>query len=285
MAGCDSSSNSPPVVFDLQAPRSVTSPAPIRFVVSDPENNPTNVALGYRVPPSQGFRAITLAAGSAGLTQIPSSDTPYEVLWDFAVDLGDESFVDGIELQLTLPTDPNGTAPPILTGISEGNDAPSILIAEPLPVNLSEYSGNTDITFIAADSSSDTLKLKIQYNDDATGGFPEGSWKLARPAGAPSAEATPAYAITNFSATASGVSGTFRWDTAVDLDGTDALVRVRFTPEDPYTSGTPFSTGDFAVDNNATPLAILDGQALSLGIKDRGNIPVPFQLFDQESDD
>ena len=285
LAGCSSSSNAPPVVSDLQAPRADTSPAPIRFVVTDVEENPTDVALGYRVPPSQSFRPITLAAGSPGLTQIPSSPTPYEVLWDFAADLGDESFVDGIELQLTLPSDPNGIAPPILTDVSEGNDAPSILIAEPLPTNLSEYSGNTDITFIAADSSSDTIKVKVEYNDDGAGGFPEGAWKLARPAGVPASESTPAYAFTNFSVSPSGVSGTFRWDTAVDLAGTDALVRVRFTPEDPYISGAPFSTGDFAVDNNTTPLAILDGQALALGIKDRGNIPIPFELFDQESDD
>lgn len=269
------------VASALLAPRSPTSPASIFFVLTDQEGDAADVEIRFRQTGAVDFRPITLAPGSASLTNVPSKQTATRVLWDFARDLGGAGYHDGIEIQLLVK---GGISPAVLTGVTQGNDAPVVVASAPFPAGAAEYSANTDVVVTVSDSAADVVKIKVEYNDDASGGFPATGWKLARPAATPAAEPTPEFALFGVDATVAGKPATFRWDTRADLDGFDADVRMRFTPADDFATGAPVVTAPFRIDNNAPPQAVLDEGAFLVGIKERGNIPVPFQLFDKESD-
>jgi hypothetical protein len=139
--------NSQPVVSDLEVPRSATSPASIFFVVFDQEGNPTDVQIRYRRGslPGSVFEGITLGPASNPLTGIPShAGVPYEVEWNFAADLGGEAYQAGLEIQVGVD---GGVSPPVLTGVSMGNDLPTLVSAGPLPAGDPEYGGNVDVGF------------------------------------------------------------------------------------------------------------------------------------------
>jgi hypothetical protein len=269
------------VASALLAPRSPTSPASIFFVLTDQEGDAADVEIRFREQGVGDFRPITLASGSASLTKVPSKQTATRVLWDFATDLGGAGYHDGIEIQLLVN---GGISPPVLTGVTQGNDAPQILDAGPAPAGAGEYGGNTDVTFTVADSAADTVRVKVEFNEDSAGGFPASAWKVARPAETLGGEPTPEFALVGIDTTAAGKVAGFRWDTLADLNGFDADLRLRLTPADDFAPGVPIVTVPFRIDNNAPPQALLDESSLAFGIKQRGNIPLPLRLFDQESD-
>ncbi|MBL8728394.1 MAG: VCBS repeat-containing protein [Planctomycetes bacterium] len=276
----DGGSSGQSVASALLAPRSPTSPASIFFVLTDQEGDAADVELRFRQNATEDFRPVTLAPGSAPLTQVPSKQTATRVLWDFATDLGGTGYHEGLEIQLVVK---GGISPAVLTGVAQGNDAPQIVAAAPSPVGAEEYGGNTDVTFSVADSAGDSVRVKVEFNDDAAGGFPAAAWKPARPASTPAAEATPEFALAGVEATVSGTLATFRWDTQADLGGFDGNVRVRFTPADGFATGPTVTTAPFRIDNNLPPQVVVS-DTWAVGTKDSGNIPVPFLLFDRESD-
>ncbi|MBL8728398.1 MAG: VCBS repeat-containing protein [Planctomycetes bacterium] len=269
------------VASALLAPRSPTSPASIFFVLTDQEGDAADVELLFRQGSGGDFRPITLGAGGAPLTRVPSSSTPYRVSWDFAADLGGEGYHKDIELQLVVK---GGISPAPAKGIVQGNDAPIASAPEPFPFGAEEYVANTDVVVTVADSGSDVVRVKVEYNDDAAGGYPDTGWKIARPAATPAAESTPEFALLGVQATPAGMQATFRWDTLRDLAGFDADVRVRCTPEDEYAKGIAVTSAPFRIDNNVPPQVILDQVAVVLGTKQRGDIPLPFQVIDPDSD-
>jgi hypothetical protein len=172
-ASDDDDDGSRPVVSELRVPRAPSSPARISFVVFDDDGDATSVRIRHRPddPPAAPFQDISLAAGSPSLDGIRSDPgVPYEVLWDFAADLGGESYREGLEIELVVT---GGSAPPILTGVAVGDDAPEVLSGEPLPAGAGEYGANVDIGFEVRDSAGDVVRLKIEFNDDAAGGFPD----------------------------------------------------------------------------------------------------------------
>ncbi|MGK0350877.1 MAG: hypothetical protein ACJAYX_001553 [Planctomycetota bacterium] len=259
------------VASDLIVQRSAMSPAPILFTLTDQEGDSSDVGIRYRKAPETTFRPITLAAGSS--LKGVRAGTVHTVGWNFAADLG-PGYHEGIEIQLDLE---GGISPSVLGGVVQGNDAPVVLAAGPSAPQ-PEYGGNTDLAFMVKDSAADTVRVMVQFDAGA-------GWQLARPAATVSGQPTPEFAVLGVSTTADGKEATFRWDTNVDLPNFDGDVQLQFTPADQFATGTPFPAQSIRIDNNAPPQAVLNGDEFALGRKDQGRIPVPFQLFDEESDE
>ena len=122
-----------------------------------------------------------------------------------------------------------------------------------------EVDGTVGVVVVVSDSSSDVISVRVEYNDDATNGFPEAAWKLARPA---LMDFTPAFGIEGVQVdpndgVTQGTPISFFWNTDVDLPELDLDVKLRFTPEDGVAVGSAAETKVFRVDNNEEPIAIL----------------------------
>jgi len=170
----------------------------VSFLLTDQEGDPADCRVFYEDGGSGG--EITLAAGSAPLSAVPSG-AHYSVLWNFAADLGSAAYEGDLALRLEVV---DGISPAPLSPVEVGNDAPEVLAVEALPAGQGEYSGNVDLRFTIRDTAGDPVNVRVEYNDDATGGFPSSAWKLARPASTPLADATPDYAITDFAPSPTG---------------------------------------------------------------------------------
>ena len=269
---------------DLAVPRSATSPATVRFVLFDDEGDPADVRLLFRPQASASPRPITLAPTSLPLAGVPThTGAPYEVQWDFAADFGDESYREGIDVELELT---DGTQLTAVTDIRVGNDAPDLAaFTVPAPRGL-EYVGVIQADFTVSDSAGDVLKLRVEYNADSNAGFPAGSWKRARPIGIDESDPTPEYAIEGLASTSGGVSGTFSWDSEFDLQGKEIDVLLRATPVDDFSAGSPIQAAHpLPIDNNRVPRILIEDSALALHPDVRRAVPIPIRLFDEESDD
>ena len=281
----DSNASTVPVVLDVTSVggsgRPLTSPAAVRLRLSDNEGDPADVELLFSSPALPGLRPITLTSGSASISSVPSN-VEYVVEWDFASDVGDESFRDDVTLVLRV----RGTNSALTASAVElGNDAPVAESTRFLPESETEFSGSTIVGVSLSDSSADVLALKLEYNADELGGFPESGWFLARPAGTPSTEPTPEFGLTGV-ATGPGVTeALFVWDSEFDLEGVDQSVRLRATPFDAGLVGAPQETMTVRLDNNDTPRVRLDPTNLLINGDGRNGIPIHFIAFDDESDE
>jgi hypothetical protein len=298
--------------------RALKSPAELSFDLT----SPANVQLFFRATSSSAFQPLTILAGTngAGATVVPAGAGKTTFEWDFKTDLGNQSFHGDVTVRVVVDSSQT-----IDADIDVGNDPPALGLGLLLPANTMDAngnvenpSGNIDVRFQLSDSAGDLVKVKVEYNSMGPGlpdGTKDANWILARPAATASDMDTPEFAFMNVNPTTDSAapdSMSFRWDSAyvdptppadpddVDdpdfpdqsqLGGKETEVKFRFTvteqipPVDGTAEEDSGETGMFRVDNNARPQAVLDGSGFALGIKDRGNIPVPFQLFDAESDD
>ncbi|MFT4541752.1 MAG: hypothetical protein ACI841_001149 [Planctomycetota bacterium] len=271
--------NAKPVGSALDAPRSISNFATISFRLIDEEEDATDVHLFFDV--GSGLQPITLSPDSRDLTAIASSgDSPIEVEWDYKTDLGGEGFFDNIALQLEVV---DGLSPPLLTGVVQGNGAPVVGALAPSPGGLTEYTGNLDFEFNLSDAGADAIQVRVEFNADTAGDYPDESWVLARPAGTPGADTTPEFVTPTPRPSVEGRFG-FQWDTSFDVSTVDGIVRVRVTPMDALSAVGSSAQVELRVDNNAPPTAVLRELGFFLGAKERGIIPVPIKLFDAESD-
>lgn len=262
------------VASSLFVPRSATSPASIFFVHTNQTGTPADVEILFREG-GGARRPIRLAPGSAPLTRVPSSPTAYEVLWDFAADLGDERFRDGIEVELRVK---GGISPLPATNVQQGNDPPSLSLASMPP----EVSGIAALRFTVADSSSDPVDVRVEFATDAVPQL-----QVARPAGIEPLVPSPSLAFTQAASAPNGVAHTFFWDTATpasaaqlpgDLVGLDVPTQVRITATDAF-GGTVSAVFALRVDNDSVPLADL-GDEFLVNPDDRRGIPVPVGITD-----
>lgn len=284
--------------------RALVSPASIRFELTDDENDDASITLSFATPPPAGmdpqFAPITIPAGGgpADLDAVQTNQGTQTILWDFAADLGSGGFRDDVLLKLEVA---GGISPPNLSNLEIGNDAPTLVtsVVPAAGVGGEDPSGNIEVRFQLSDSASDAVDIKVEF--DIIGDNPDAGFQLARSATTPAADPTPEFALTDIQPTETASPITFRWDSAfapnpssplaqAQLAGREEQVAFRFTarerrsdagqPQAESSSTTPV----FRVDNNAPPLAVLLEGSLLLGVKDRGNIPLRFQIFDAESD-
>ena len=267
-SGGSSSADAQPVASDFVLERS----GKVRFVLS----LAANVDIQYRKPTDEeDFASIRLTPASNPLGPVEGSPEPYEVEWDFAMDLGGGGFRDDVELRILL----NGGTDPAreLIGGQVGNDPPEILELE-LPVgdpSTDEVVGVADFRVRLADSSSDEVDVTVEYACRDCPDRGPGEFRPATSAAGPfedlGTQPDP------------GVNHFFFWDVAADLGRTERTVAVRFTARDADAPSPAVLSTDFRTDNNSEPiLFVREGSFLNAG--SRGAIPIPFTVTDGEAD-
>ena len=280
--------------------RPVTSPATIRFDLTDQEGDLAQVVLSFATRNSQGqltaFDEITQDASQppVNLSALATNHGPHAVLWDFETDLGSESFRQGVVLRLEVV---NGIGPMDAEGIEVGNDSPEIATQASRPgfadagLPVGEAAGVVLLTFGASDSSSDSVDVLVEFaiadGLDILGGEmpPETAFVSATVAGQfpPLTVSSDPEQPTEFA---------FVWNVEVDLPGEEHKVVMRLTPHDELASkpGTILSVGaailtePFRVDNNAPPRVLAEFDDLTVNPDSRFGIPILLDVSDDEAD-
>lgn len=269
--------------FGVEGPK--TAPATVRFTLTDPEGDTATLELCYQAPGEPVRRMEHVVSGmpsNPGPLASAAGGRTHAIVWDFAAEAdlpSDASYVPDVLVWARAPGSAQG---PVL-GVSGarvglGNDPPALVLESPS----GEVSGVVPIRFTVADSSNDPVRIRVQYRVLAPGGA---DWTLARPAGLTGQEPTPEFAVQGLVAPPGGRLEVFFWDTDHDLPQLEHDVLVRFTPEDAAVVGATVSSAPFRVDNNREPiLRLLEGAFLTHPDGRRG-VPIPFELFDAESDE
>ena len=281
--------NSPPTISNLQVPVFKTSPAGIRFELFDQEGETVEVELCARLPlPGGGLSdphrleqvsgplfpqngaSIPIPAGAAALS--------IEADWFFS----DEDFlpndgrlVEDIQLVARLSTGLEavlGDDEPLALG----NDAPAVHDVQPIPTdpeNPGESSGNVELRLRVSDSSSDVVDIAVEWRRTTD---PPDAWTPAAAAGVfpEGIETEPE----------PGVEVSFFWNTNIDLGDEEEELFLRVSADDRIEQGEFATTVPFRVDNNSFPTAFLDDGLFLLNPDDRGAIPIPILVRDEESD-
>ncbi len=286
-AGGGGSDSGTPAALSAFAVDSAQAPAAIvSFLLRDSEAEIATVALYYRLIDDQGaptdrlITALTSADNPAELDTSPLG-IEYAFDWNYAAEpeLTDGSiFQDGVLVFALVPgvlDEPISGVNAVLVGL--GNDAPEVLeiVVPPL-----EAQGIVGIPFTVADSSSDPVSVRVEVdflNDDPDQGF-----SLATPQ---FFSTPPEFAFQNLDTSPTGVQAIFGWNTDVDLAAAEGPVRLRFTAVDALVEGPPRLSDAFLIDNNGSPIAVIDAGSLVSSPDRRRGIPIPVRLIDAESDD
>lgn len=261
--------NSDPVVSDASITETRTSPATIRFQLTDAESDPVNVELLYQL--SGGTKLPMLLTGQTNLQNLAASSNGvfHTRYWDFAAQLpGGGAYEQGVSVTVRR----TGSADELsstVSGATIGNDAPDVLDPRPrLDPETQEARGLVLVDMLVADSSGDVVDLKVEFQG------PDGVWQKATYSlgdHVPPIQATP-----------TGRDFTFLWDS--DIDGAEAewTTSLRFTASDDTHAQEPVVTQPFAVDNNREPIAAL-GEPIDNPDRS-GAIAVSYRIIDEESD-
>lgn len=273
------SSNAPTTVGAVAVSAARASPVTVSFTLFDPESDPARVRLRYLTPGSAADQGIELALlGDTALDRVATSPGGEltTVSWDFASQLGGTAFTRDLTVVVTV----NGADDLVSLGnavvIDVGNDAPEILgVGVPGPGE--EVAGLIAVPIELRDQG-DALDLALQYER------PAGVWHPARPAGLAPGTPTPEIGMEGVPSDEDGLSVTFVWDSAADLPGADATVRLRVSAHDGLATTEPVETAAFHVDNNARPSVRLLDASLVASEDRREGLSLPFVVTDTESD-
>ena len=245
-----------------------TSPVEVRFRLTDAESDAADLELGY-VPPGGGA-PVALALTGPTTNLVGLAATPAGVMhtrqWDFAAQLPTgTSHAPGYVVVASV-TGGTGTATSPVVVL--GNDAPAV---SNLVAPVGEVSGIVPISFVLADSGGDAVDVLVEYDnlDDAAG------WLPATPLGP---------GPTGLVTTPAGVSVTFLWNAPGDEPGLEFSGAVRFTPDDGTATGASVMTPALTLDNNAEPLALINGSAFFATPDVRRGIPLSLRVSDSEAD-
>ncbi|MEM7164975.1 MAG: FG-GAP-like repeat-containing protein [Planctomycetota bacterium] len=285
LSGSSSSSSvqSPSAVSAFTVLNTKTSPAVIRFVLTDADGDDVEVELLYELPDGTTHSITALQGATNPATYASSgSGTTHDVVWDFTSEPGFDpsgSFIDGITVFGQIL---NASGPPTAliagataaVGIGLGNDAP---VVQDIVVPATEIAGVVPFTVTLSDSSADLVSIRVEYDVEGAD-----SWQLARPAGTMD---TPDLAIVGLSAPPGGVTFNFFWDANNDLPLAEHRIRLRLTAMDDTATADPVVSDEFRIDNNSQSIVDLDNGLVALSASDTsGGIAVPFTVIDAEGD-
>jgi hypothetical protein len=278
-SGDSGSANDPTTVGSVRVLETRTSPVRVSFTLFDRESNPARVRLRYLTPGAvlaQGHDLLPVAGPD--LDQVPASPLGEvtTVEWDFETQLGSAAFAPGLTVVVTV----NGADDLVSLGnaalVDVGNDVPEVL-GVTVPAPSAEVGGLVAIPIEVRDQG-DALDLTIQFEG------PGGVWLPARPAGLAPGTPTPAVAMEDVPSDDDGFVTTFVWDSAADLPGTDATIRMRVAADDGLAATDFRVTSAFPLDNNARPSVRLLDASLVVSTDQREGLSLPFVVTDAESD-
>ncbi|MAB79942.1 MAG: hypothetical protein CMJ89_11375, partial [Planctomycetes bacterium] len=266
------------------AQRAVTSPAAIRFRLTDQEGDLATVRMFYSLPdpndpndPNDPDSRIEEEIDSTELTGLATDGSDQVLEWNFGSVLGHQ-----YEDRLTIRMEVVGGISPDPVPAEVGNDAPVVSDVGLDPPDSDEYGGNVGLTFYVSDSAGDPLDVTAEFTTDNV------NWDLMRPAGnTPSQPTLDPNVFDELPSQPVAEQKSFSWDSVSDLAGQEIKgVGVRITAKDGFVEGVHTVTlGGVRIDNNEPPFTVLDAGAFVNGIKDRGNIPIRFTVRDDESDE
>jgi hypothetical protein len=267
--------STPALTIEVECPKV----SPTRLLLD--ATQPVQVALFYdKGAGKQELLGLSGTGVSGNLVSLPADD----LTWDFASDLGGTSFMQGVKLLAEFPGGGAINGGELTIGL--GNDPPVVESVEPMPTDPqdpSESSGNVEVRVEISDTSVDpfdTVQITVEWR--RTTDAPD-AWQPATAAGVlpGGIEVTP-----------EGVTLSYFWNTNVDLaDGDDDVV-LQVTADDgsgdpecnPVNEGLPRSSDPFHIDNNEEPIVQLFTELVLSNPDERRGIPVPFKVFDEESD-
>ncbi|MEW6744284.1 MAG: VCBS repeat-containing protein [Planctomycetota bacterium] len=247
------------------------SPGAIKFILSDRESDPADVSLfvipatGAPEEPIPGAILRRLATAADGKT--------HSFQWSYAARFGDGYTADanlGIRV-LSNPDVPAQGEYDRRSAAPLGNDEPAVTA---IIVPEEEVAGIALVQFKTTDSSSDLLRIKVEYETD------DGASGLATPGGA--SLDTDGYLDVEFRP---GREPVYVWDVIADLGESEHDVTVTLTARDALLEGAPVSSSPFRVDNNLKPVVIPDVAGVLGNPDDRAGIPLPFEVQDEEGDE
>jgi hypothetical protein len=278
--GGGGSGGPPPTGVSALALLSTQSPpAEIRFLLTEPLDQPLVLELRQRFTNDQGATVdtpllgldqnpLTLPASAQGLPQSLDWDfaqEPWAAAGGLALDILVWARVPGLQESPTLGL--NATLADL------GNDPPTVLSAS-VPAS---GAGPVALGFVLADPNADPLALRLEF--DRLDDQPDAGYALATPAGS---TAPPPFAAAGLPSNAFGVPGSLTWNSAADLPGVDASVRLRLTAFDGAAFSAPLESTPIALDNDAPPSLTVDTAALLASGDRRRGLVLPFALSDAE---
>jgi len=236
----NTTTNSAPVVVISTISRQYNAVIiPINFNLSDAESDPCDITVYYQVAGGGWIPCTGITGSTTGLVAPPGGQN-HSVTWDATGDIGSTTVLD-VEVSIIA----NDGTVDSLRSISDifisGNDAPSITITEPAPVE----SGNIIIEYTVSDAASDEVSLVCEYSTDGT---------------TYSAMAIAAGETSNITTSIGGEVHKVVWGSNSDIpninEGT-VWVKIQASDGEPAT-GEDVTDSSFQVHNNAsTPIAIL----------------------------
>lgn len=276
--------NAPTQISAVSVIERKVSPARIRFLLTDPEADSVTVEL--RATTDGTFASSTLVTTLNGLAT-SDAGTSHEFVWDFAPQFGN-ALTQDVLVFAVLQGSTNIVLGSNATFADLGNDAPVLALpgGQFLVGAGEEATGIVPVNFSVTDSSSDEVRIKVEFTTDPLAATP--TWNEARPAGLPGALPTPLFAFGQVTALATGSNFTFSWDSQFDLDGIDTRVALRFVAtetEAPSLDSNEEISTDFVLDNNVPPSVSIDVVGFALNPDRSRGIPVPFTIDDPEGDE
>jgi hypothetical protein len=252
----------------------------------DQESNPVDLEILYSVGSSASMPVNLIDAPNSGvdsnltaLEASPGAGISHTKLWDYEAQLGSQY---GEKISLIFRA---GSFEEVIQ-VSVGNDAPRIEVPA-AGVPQQEIVGIAHISFTAFDSSDDRISVRVEYavadGLDVEGGE-DPSEESYLPA---TSELAPLEGVV---ASRTGSTLDFLWRVQDDLGSGEHDVVLRLTPIDwdelghPLTEGQPVLTPLFRIDNNEAPRVLVDGVSFFANPDRRFGIPIPFTVFDEESD-
>lgn len=261
-------------LLSTQAP-----PAEIRFLLTEPQGLPLAVELRQRFTDDLG---ATVDTALVGLAQNPltlsasATGSPQSLSWDFSAEpwARPGSLAPDILVWVRVP----GLQEQPTLGINAlladlGNRPPEVLSASLPPAG----TGLIPVGFVLADPDGDPLALRLEF--DRLDDLPDAGYALATPQGA---SAPPPFVASGLPGSPAGSGGSVVWNSAADLGGVDASVRLRLAAFDGADWSPALESTVLALDNDTPPSLTLDPSAL-LGSDDlRRGLVLPFTLADAE---
>ena len=263
--------------------------AMIRFFLTDAEGDSDIVSLAYQLPGGspQSLTTLSGATNPALLNGSPNG-TQHTLVWNYSAEAGlpsSSSFVADVQVSGLLPGVSASTEGVNSETRGLGNDVPVVLAVDATLGLSGDEVGVVPVQFTLADSSEDAVNVVVEFLRENELNPPGVGWQLATPAPLLVAPPEAFVDLATSTAASGGVGATFFWDTDIDLFQGDEPVRLRFTPRDEVATGLPVETGSFQVDNNEEPtVSILEGLFLA-NPDQRGGIPIPYQVADEEGDE
>jgi Bacterial pre-peptidase C-terminal domain len=243
-----SATNTAPQVTSLTTPQGVQQDAvTFSYTVVDPDNDPLDVMVGYRVwsTTATRFDPATVHVSSAPHRRVASGAVArtYTFTWDSRADVGAASGQYQLEIQLG---DGRSVGPNRATAAFDlSNPAQAPTNTAPLLLSVGTpqgtQSGAVLIPYVVSDAEGDAADIEVRYMSDASQGFRTATLHLT------------SSATNGVSASAAGDVHSLVWDSLADLGpGSHPNVILELTAFDaqaPVSLGIGRTTGSFAVNN------------------------------------